>query len=203
MRCQAPGKFVSWTMNGSRETLRERLVRALDKPAEAVVRRPGCEPAAVLVPLLLDAEVPELLFTRRTDDVETHKGQVSFPGGVCDEEDRGPVDTALRETEEELGIPRRLVDVVGCLPDLTTPTGFCITPVVGLLSTLPPLAPNPAEVAEVFRVPLGHFAGGRSEQRILDGVARQVWFYDYHGTVIWGATAAMARMLLERVAPQK
>jgi 8-oxo-dGTP pyrophosphatase MutT (NUDIX family) len=120
-------------MSGSRDTLRERLVRALEKPAEAVVRRAGCEPAAVLVPLLLDAEVPELLFTRRTDDVETHKGQVSFPGGVCDESDRGPVDTALRETEEELGIPRRLIDVVGCLPELKTPTGFCITPVVGML----------------------------------------------------------------------
>jgi 8-oxo-dGTP pyrophosphatase MutT (NUDIX family) len=190
-------------MNGSRDSLRERLVRALEKPAEAVVRRAGCEPAAVLVPLLLDAEVPELLFTRRTDDVETHKGQVSFPGGVCDESDRGPVDTALRETEEELGIPRRLIDVVGCLPELKTPTGFCITPVVGMLSTLPPLAPNPAEVAEVFRAPLGHFAGGWSEQRVIDGVARQVWFYDYHGTVIWGATAAMARMLLERVVSPK
>ena len=69
-------------MNGSWDTLRERLVRALDTPAEAFVRRPGCASAAVLVPLLLDAEVPELLFTRRTDDVETHKGQVSFPGGV-------------------------------------------------------------------------------------------------------------------------
>lgn len=190
-------------MNGSLDTIRERLARALERPAEAVVRHPGCAPAAVLVPLLLDGEVPELLFTVRTDDVETHKGQVSFPGGVCDDGDRGPVDTALRETEEELGIPRRLVDVVGCLPDLKTPTGFCITPVVGLLSALPPLAPNPAEVAEVFRAPLGHFAGGRSEERIVDGVARQVWFYDYGGTVIWGATAAMARMLLERVAPLK
>jgi 8-oxo-dGTP pyrophosphatase MutT (NUDIX family) len=203
MRCHARRKFVSSNMNGPWDTFRERLVRVLEKPAEAVVRRPGCEPAAVLVPLLLDGEVPELLFTRRTDDVETHKGQVSFPGGVSDDEDRGPVDTALRETEEELGIPRSLVDVVGCLPELKTPTGFCIIPVVGLLTAVPPLAPNPAEVAEVFRAPLGHFAGGWSEQRVIDGVARQVWFYDFQGTVIWGATAAMARMLLERIAPRE
>jgi len=182
-------------MKGS---LRERLVRALDPLPAGHRSTQGCAAAAVLVPVILDGETAELLFTRRTDDVETHKGQISFPGGVCDADDADPVDTALRETEEELGIPRTKIDVVGCLPELNTPTGFCITPVVGMLAGLPPLRPNAAEVAEVFTVPLSFFAGGRSEMWMVNGAEREVWFYDHGGTVIWGATAAMARMLFRR-----
>jgi 8-oxo-dGTP pyrophosphatase MutT (NUDIX family) len=198
IRCPVGRKFVSSGMKETLEAFRGRLVKVLEAAPREPVRLPGYSPAAVLVPVLLDADAPELLFTKRTDDVETHKGQVSFPGGVCDDTDAGPVDTALRETEEELGIPRSLVEVVGCLPELKTPTGFSITPVVGLLSALPRLTPSAAEVAAVFRAPLALFAGGRSEMRMVDGVAREVWFYDHHGTVIWGATAAIARTLHER-----
>jgi 8-oxo-dGTP pyrophosphatase MutT (NUDIX family) len=185
-------------MHRRHEQLVKDLQQALDPLPAGVLRRPGCQSAAVLVPLLLDTAEPELLFTRRTDDVETHKGQVSFPGGVCDDEDEGPVDTALRETEEELGIRREDICVVGSLPELRTPTGFCIYPVVGMLDRLPQLSPNASEVAEVFRVPLHFFAGGRSEIWTVDGAPREVWFFDHHGTVIWGATAAIARTLVQR-----
>jgi 8-oxo-dGTP pyrophosphatase MutT (NUDIX family) len=108
----------------------------------------------------------------------------------------------LREAQEELGIPPDYVEVMGFLPEVWTPTGFCIIPVVGVLRTVPPLVPSVQEVAEVFRVPLKFFAQpGRMEQRIVAGSLREVWFYDFEEKVIWGATALMIRMLLEKIGP--
>ena len=159
----------------------------------------GFHRAGVLVPLILRSEGADLLFTRRTDDVETHKGQVSFPGGMTDTSDTDIVHTALREAEEELGIGASLIDIKGILDDLAVPSGFIITPVVGILSELPPLAPNPQEVAEAFTVPLEFFcnpANGRSELRDFRGGKREVWFYQHGEHTIWGATAMIVRSLL-------
>jgi 8-oxo-dGTP pyrophosphatase MutT (NUDIX family) len=159
--------------------------------------------AAVLVPVIQDIRGSSLLLTRRTETVETHKGQIAFPGGMVDETDRDRVHTALREAEEELGIPPASVEMLGMLDDLTTPTGFCITPVVGLLSHLPPLRLSPGEVAEAFTVPLEFFAdpaNAEKEQRSFRGAVREVWTYRYGGHVIWGATGTIIHRFMDILA---
>ncbi|MDH3251656.1 MAG: CoA pyrophosphatase [Ignavibacteria bacterium] len=161
----------------------------------------GYQRAGVLVPVVHRDTGVELLFTKRTDRVETHKGQISFPGGIVDREDADISSTALRELEEELGISRSIVEVVGLLDDHATPTGFIITPVVGMLESLPEMRPNTEEVEESFLVPLSFFAdpaNGRREYRRLKGENHEVWFYDYRGKTIWGATAMIVRSLLDR-----
>jgi len=162
----------------------------------------GFVPAAVLVPLLQIGETMDVLLTRRTDEVDTHKGQVSFPGGMVEDTDLDPEHAALREANEELGLPPSSVTTVGLLDDHATPSGFIITPVVGVVRGAPPLVPNPREVAEVLRVPLAFFAettNVRREQREFLGRMHDVWFYDTGTHIIWGATAAMIRSLLHRM----
>jgi 8-oxo-dGTP pyrophosphatase MutT (NUDIX family) len=159
----------------------------------------GFRRAGVLVPLILGAGGADLLFTKRTDHVETHKGQISFPGGMVEEGDADIVHTALREAEEELGIGAKHIEVKGILDDLAVPSGFIITPVVGILGALPLLTPNPLEVAEAFTVPFAFFcnpANGRSELREYRGGRREVWFYEHGEHTIWGATAMIVRSLL-------
>jgi 8-oxo-dGTP pyrophosphatase MutT (NUDIX family) len=163
------------------------------------IHEPGLMPAGVLVPLFEKAGTLHILLSRRTESVEHHKGQISFPGGARDRSDRTIVDTALRETEEEVGIQRPQVEVLGVLDDFRTPSGFCITPVVGYLRTLPPLRINPQEVREVFDVPLSFFLEStheRVEQRLRGGTLANVYFYRYGDYEIWGATAAMIRSFL-------
>ncbi len=162
-------------------------------------RPEGYRQAGVLVPIVRTEAGYELLFTRRTEEVETHKGQVSFPGGVIDPSDKDIVDTALREAEEEIGVERSQVNIIGVLDDLITPTGFLITPVVGYMASLPVLNPNPLEVAEAFHIPLEFFldpANSRMEKREVDGKVREVWFFDSGKHTIWGATAVITRSLL-------
>jgi 8-oxo-dGTP pyrophosphatase MutT (NUDIX family) len=159
----------------------------------------GFHRAGVLVPVITNAQGSELLFTRRTEQVETHKGQISFPGGMADGSDRDIVHTALREADEELGIAAPLVDIRGMLDDLAVPSGFIITPVVGLLKELPRLTPNSYEVAEAFTVPFDFFcnpSNGRSELREFRGGTREVWFYQHGEHNIWGATAMIVRSLI-------
>jgi 8-oxo-dGTP pyrophosphatase MutT (NUDIX family) len=164
--------------------------------------RNGFLRAGVLVPLIVHQSGQELLFTKRTDHVETHKGQISFPGGVVDETDADIVETAQREMEEELGVPRTAVQTVGLLDDLPTPTGFIITPVVGVFRSSPPMSPNQHEVAEVFTVPLQFFADvshAKVEHHILEGVEYETWRYNHRGRIIWGATAHIIQSLLRRL----
>ena len=159
--------------------------------------------AAVLVPIVQEPHGLSVLLTRRTETVETHKGQIAFPGGMVDETDRDRVHTAVREAEEELGIPPASVEILGMLDDLTTPTGFCITPVVGFLSHLPPLLLSPGEVAEAFTVPLAFFAdpaNAEMERRSFRGEAREVWTYRYGGHVIWGATGTIIHRFMDILA---
>ena len=159
----------------------------------------GLVDASVLVPVLLHEEEPLLLFTRRTDRVETHKGQISFPGGVVDAVDADVIATALRETHEELGIEPASVEPLGLLDDLATPTGFRITPVVGILRTLTLYIPNSEEVEAVFEAPVSALLNPgicSSEILVLGGVTRQVWSYAYGPHRIWGATAFILRNLL-------
>jgi len=178
------------------------LRESLDRAQRTEIHLDGFQRAAVLVPLLNLKTGVELLLTLRTEGVETHKGQVSFPGGAVEDGDRDIVSTALREAEEEIGLRAAAVTTVGFLDDHATPSGFVITPVVGVLRGFPELHLNPHEVAELLRIPLQFFAETqrvRREQREFRGRTHDVWYYDTGTQVIWGATAAMVRSLLSRL----
>ena len=159
--------------------------------------------AAVLLPLILRAEgEPHLLFTRRTDRLARHSGQVSFPGGRSEQSDLSPVETALRETFEETGIAPSFVTVAGYLDRYLTGTGFDIQPVVGLVKEGFALIPDPREVAEIFEVPLAFLcnpANRRRENRDVGGRQRSFFAFSYGGHEIWGATAAIVVSLAQRL----
>lgn len=154
--------------------------------------------AAVLVPLVLRDEGLTILLTRRTDHLTHHPGQISFPGGRTEESDLSPVDTALRETEEEVGLARSHVDIIGSLPDYYTGTGYLVRPVVGLIAPPFELRPDPSEVAEIFEVPLAFLMDGANHQRLsaeLPSGRRSFYAMPYQRFYIWGATAGMLRNL--------
>jgi len=159
--------------------------------------------AAVLLPLILRAEgEPQLLFTRRTERLVRHSGQISFPGGRSEESDLSPVETALRETFEETGIAPSFVTVAGYLDRYLTGTGFDIQPVVGLVKEGFALIPDPREVAEIFEVPLAFLcdpANRRREKREIGGRQRSFFAFSYGGHEIWGATAAIVVSLAQRL----
>lgn len=157
-------------------------------------------PASVLLPIVRRTHGLTLLFTQRTAHLTDHGGQVSFPGGRAEQHDQSPIETALRETEEEIGLHRRHIDVIGMLPDYMTGTGFQVTPVVALVSPPFELRPEPFEVAEIFEVPLTFLMNGVHHQRRtveLPGGAGIRTFYamPYERFFIWGATAGMLRNL--------
>ncbi|MGD9871055.1 MAG: CoA pyrophosphatase [Thauera sp.] len=162
----------------------------------AAVRRPM--PAAVLVPLVVRDEAPSILFTKRTDHLHHHPGQISFPGGRVETADTSPIDTALRETEEEIGLHRRHIELIGTLPDYFTGTGFRVTPVVGVVTPPFDLTLDAFEVAEAFEVPLAHFLdpSNHEEHSIMhEGRLRQFHAMPYEGYFIWGATAGILMSL--------
>jgi 8-oxo-dGTP pyrophosphatase MutT (NUDIX family) len=167
--------------------------------SERPVRR-----AAVLVPLVRRPEGLNVLLTRRTDHLNDHAGQVSFPGGRTDPEDVDAVATALREAQEEVGLAADEIEVIGVLPTYTTVTAYEVTPVVGLLDPPRALALDAFEVAEVFEVPLAFLmdpANHRRHAMEFQGIARRFismpWGADAGGQpyFVWGATAAMLRNL--------
>ncbi|MCC7484506.1 MAG: CoA pyrophosphatase [Burkholderiales bacterium] len=150
--------------------------------------------AAVLIPLVGREESIQILLTQRTEHLEAHAGQICFPGGRVEPGDASREDTALRETEEEIGLERSRVSPLGRLPDHEMPSGFRITPVVGWIEPPFALKLDPFEVAGAFEVPLGHFLDERSFQRReydFRGRHRHYLAVPYGGRYIWGATAAM------------
>lgn len=152
------------------------------------------KPAAVLVPLIERPDEITVLFTQRTAHLAHHAGQVSFPGGHIEPQDGGPIETALRETEEEVGLDRHHVQIIGRLDTYVTRTGFVVTPVVGLVSPPFTLRPDPYEVAEIFEVPLSFLLDARNHERCsaeFEGKTRFFWAMPYGRHFIWGATAGM------------
>ena len=150
--------------------------------------------AAVLIPVVMHAQDLTVLFTQRTAELRSHAGQVSFPGGRAESGDAGAEITALREAEEEVGLARERVEVIGRLPDYRTRTGYRITPVIGLVAPPLELRPDPREVAEVFEVPLAFLLDPSNQQRrTREYQGREVGFYvfEYGARTIWGATAGM------------
>jgi 8-oxo-dGTP pyrophosphatase MutT (NUDIX family) len=166
------------------------------------MQRESLTNSAVLVPIVKKPAGLELLFTKRTDTVEHHKGQISFPGGAADETDTSPADTALRESSEEIGLDRSAVSILGMMDDLQTPSGFIVTPVVGFIEQLPPLQINSDEVAEVIFIPMKlFFDDSKRHSKIieLNGTKREVYFFDVWKEPVWGATAFFVKQLIDVV----
>lgn len=162
----------------------------------------GLRPAAVLVPIIDRPEGPTVLLTRRTAHLRAHAGQISFPGGRMEAHDDTPEDTALRETEEEVGIGRDQVEVVGRLDVYRTVTNFAVTPVVGIVRPDFDPTPDPYEVAEVFETPLEFLLDSENHHRHtgwFNGNPRRWWAMPYGDYYIWGATAGMLMNLYERL----
>ncbi len=175
------------------------LKQNLSVQKRIVVTETKLSRAAVLVGIIMQDEKPHLLLTRRTDEVETHKGQVAFPGGMM-EEGETPIVAAMREANEEIDLLPEEIEIIGMLNDFQTPTGFCITPVVARLIVAHDLTPSSAEVARIFTVPIDVFLEKkylRIEERMWKGEMRNLFLYDYDGEIIWGVSEAIIRSLID------
>ena len=184
----------------SLDRLRHALARRTKRvQVEVPGHHPSPVPAAVLVPLFQEHGQFHLLFTRRTDQVEFYKGHVSFPGGARDPQDQSLLVTALRESEEEVGLRPQDVTVLGELDDLLTGHNFLVSPFVGLIPYPYPFRPLAQEVAEVFGVPLPFLLepGNCRVEARPDG--RPGYFYDCQGKVIWGVTGLILKQFLDLV----
>jgi 8-oxo-dGTP pyrophosphatase MutT (NUDIX family) len=154
--------------------------------------------AAVLVPLLLREEGLSVLLTQRTNHLRDHAGQISFPGGRMDPEDGGPNETALRESEEEIGLDRNRVEIIGHMPQYLTVSGYSVTPVVGLVQAQAEYVLDEFEVADVFEVPLQFLMDPANHQVRMwqsEQGGRRFYAMPYENRFIWGATAGMLRNL--------
>jgi 8-oxo-dGTP pyrophosphatase MutT (NUDIX family) len=166
-----------------------------ETPPSAALR-----PAAVLVPLIDHPDGMTVLLTQRTAHLSAHAGQISFPGGRIEAQDADEIAAALRETEEEVGLPRELISVIGRLDTYVTGTGFEITPIVGIVTPRYTLAIDPNEVAEAFEVPLSYVldpSNHNRTERESAGRTRVFFVLPYEGRNIWGATAGMLVNLAE------
>lgn len=187
---------------GDLDNLPEFLERALAQRLPKAHPEWQAQPAAILIPLYCEKDVWHLLFTRRTDSVDSHKGQVSFPGGLIESQDQSPIFAALREAEEELGLRRQDIHVLGTMDTHLTVTNFTILPVVGVIPWPYPLQINKAEVAVAFGVPLTWLADPgniRAEHRFRhrSGTDLTVYYFKpFKDEVIWGATARITLDLI-------
>jgi len=174
-----------------RDRLPGRCRRVLERPQRA----------AVLVPIVDDGGALRLLLTRRTEDLPTHAGQVAFPGGLMEPGENEPVRTALREAEEEIGMPADAVEVLGLLDDFPTRTdAVAVTPVVGVLRRLPLLRARAAEVARIFDIPVAELVRAdrwtwRDETR--GGRSLRIYYFLHEGETLWGLSALIVVHLLE------
>jgi 8-oxo-dGTP pyrophosphatase MutT (NUDIX family) len=159
-------------------------------------------PAAVLVPLVNRADGITVLLTKRTEHLNNHAGQIAFPGGRVDDGDTDAEHTALRETEEEVGLDPSHVEVIGRLDDYVVGTGYLVKPIIAMIDPPFELDPHDGEVAEVFEVPLAFILDRRNHQRHFresDGKRRYFYAIPYKDYFIWGATAGMLRDLRDRL----
>lgn len=188
--------------NLTEERIRELLASPVDLPQPESYPHPGLRPASVLVPMFcLDGEW-HLLLTHRTETVNDHKGQVSFPGGASEPEDASPEMTALREAQEEIGLQPKDVTILGRLPSQPTISRFLIVPVVGRIPYGYPFRLSSAEVERVFSIPLSWLATPTHfEERLyrsMDGNEHPVIFFQgYDGETLWGISARITLLLLK------
>ncbi|MFM2278185.1 MAG: hypothetical protein RLZZ444_416 [Pseudomonadota bacterium] len=170
-------------------------------PGMSVIDNLNFRDAAVLVPVVDEPAGARMILTKRTDSMRKHSGQIAFPGGKLDPDDTDAASAALREAEEEIGLPRHFVEIVGTLPSFPVPTGFRITPVLSVVRPGFTLKPNPDEVDYVFDVPLSflmdpdNYRLGRAQ---FSGRERNFYEIPYEGHRIWGITAGIIRSIYER-----
>ena len=167
-----------------------------------VIEHPPFSHAAVLVPLFQKGGDCHLLFTKRSEEVKYHKGEISFPGGVVDEEDLELINTALREAYEEIGLKESDVQIIGVLDDIVTITEFIVTPIVGLFPYPYPFKVSEAEIVELIEVPLASLLDEDcfSEREIFRGGRNEgVYAYQYGKHIIWGATARILKQFLDLI----
>ena len=182
------------------EQLRELL---LSPDEAAALDAPGSTEAAVLVPLYLRRDELVAVFTERRADLRRHAGEISFPGGRQDRPDEDLRETALREAEEEIGLPRGEVELVGALPPTGTfVTGYKIHPFVGVIEPGRAWTPQESEVAAVLELPLPALARGYESRRLVrKGLPIKTPTYTVDAHLVWGATARIVEALLERLRP--
>jgi 8-oxo-dGTP pyrophosphatase MutT (NUDIX family) len=159
-------------------------------------------PASVLVPFIRQNNSWHLLFTRRTDDVQNHKGQVSFPGGAIENEDHNEIIAALREAQEEIGLQPQDVSILGQLDPVATLSGYLITPVVAIIPANYTFTPSPQEVSRIFTMPLAWLAKAdhynESIRTFPNGITTPVFYYDlFDGELLWGITAYITVALID------
>ena len=172
-----------------------------EPPAELMNRR-GLTRAAVLIPIVNREEGATVLLTQRTDHLDSHPGQVAFPGGKIEKGDTSPLDTALRETREEVGLADKHVEALGYLQPYQTTSGFRIVPVVALVQPPFNLSPDENEVADVFEVPLSFLMNPdnhQKESRVWENRRRYFLVMPYEDRHIWGVTAGIIRELYEEI----
>ncbi len=180
----------------------ERLRRRLGERQRVTVEAGHWTQAGVLVPLVLQPDGGALIFTRRTETVLTHKGQISFPGGAQEPGDTSAVQAALRESHEEIGLDPARVDVIGQLDDVpTVVSGFVITPIVGVVTIdLSELRPAPLEVKDLLVVPLRRLLDPtvhRAEERVAGSLRFPVHYFTIDDDIIWGATGRIVDQFLQ------
>ncbi|HMJ53615.1 MAG TPA: CoA pyrophosphatase [Polyangiaceae bacterium] len=185
-------------------TFSESVRQVLASRERAQAESSALQRASVLLALfpIPPRETPHLWLVRRSEELRTHRGQVALPGGKREPKDADFLETALRESHEEIGLPPSEVDVLGVLDDRETSTGYLITPYVGWIAN--PFTPEPlaTEVARVFSVPLAAFADEPRRTRIpWQGAEREVLSYEVAGELVWGATASILRHFIELITP--
>jgi 8-oxo-dGTP pyrophosphatase MutT (NUDIX family) len=189
-------------MNYCEKDFIDQIQNLLSSRQRRVIEHPPFSHAAVLVPLFQKDGECHLLFTKRSEEVKYHKGEISFPGGVVDEEDLELINTALREAHEEIGLKQSDVQIIGVLDDIVTITQFIVTPIVGLFSYPYPFNISEVEIAELIEVPLASLLRQDcfSEREIFRGGQREIVFaYQYGEHIIWGATARILKQFLDLI----
>jgi len=189
-------------MNYCEKDFINQVRKMLSSRKRRMISHPPFSHAAVLVPLFQKDGNCHLLFTKRSEQVKYHKSEISFPGGVVDEEDRELIHTALREAHEEIGLKESDVQIIGVLDDIVTITEFIVTPIVGLFPYPYPFKVSEGEIAELIEVPLTSLLmeDCLSEREIFRGGQREVVFaYQYGDHVIWGATARILKQFLDLI----
>ena len=177
-----------------------RLKRILNYKKRPITNRPDLKPSAVLVPLFQKNRKTHILLTKRTDRVDHHKGQISFPGGAYHSEDPDFLTTALRETEEEIGVKREVVEILGELDQMTTLSNFRICPYVGVIPYPYPFKLSAFEVERLIELPLDYLLGKaefKEASFIYEGQSSINLQIDFQGDIIWGATARILKNFMD------